>query len=283
MRRGRASNTSNVVALMRAMADAGVTGVPGFSDPTALALLPGSWQLAGRALIRLFGRPGVRQAVYEQATDSWDLVPLRTRVLDDAWHAAHGAGVRQLVILGAGLDGRAFRLEDIADSDVFEVDHPATQQLKRGRSRNLTSRARRHIYVPVDFERDDFARALEEAGQRRATPSFFIWEGVTPYLSTRALMSTLRGVAERSAPGSRLAMEYIEPENVNVHGIGRIVRILGEPYVGLMRREVATDHLREAGIRVVDDSGPGEWRERYGVKPQDHRAGLRERIALAER
>src|SRR5215470_20393462 len=81
-------------------------------------------------------RPEGRQRMLERARGRMDLVALRTRFFDDAWHTAHAAGTRQLVLLGAGLDGRAFRLDDISDSILFEVDHPSTQSVKRERARS---------------------------------------------------------------------------------------------------------------------------------------------------
>jgi methyltransferase (TIGR00027 family) len=127
--RRRASSTSQAVTIARALANAGFTEVREFSDPTAMPMLSRRARLVVRLLLgHLVSRPAVQTRLFERSSSGrLDLIALRTRALDEAWHEAHAGGARQLVILGAGLDGRAFRLDDVADSSVFDVDHPATQ------------------------------------------------------------------------------------------------------------------------------------------------------------
>jgi methyltransferase (TIGR00027 family) len=266
--------------MMRALAHAGVTEVRDFSDPTALPLLPFGWRLFARWSSRLAGQPERLEKVFGRASGSIDVVPLRTRVLDEAWHAARAAGTRQLVLLGAGLDGRAFRLDDLADVAVFEVDHPGTQALKRARARALVSRAARHTYVPVDFEREELDVALAAAGQDASRPTFWIWEGVTPYLTADAQRATLAAVARRSVPGSELAMEYIEPGGHEEQE--RLPRLLGEPWIGLETRAEASARVAEAGFTATEDTGMAEWRARFSKgPPREDRT--RQRIVVARR
>src|SRR5262249_19247804 len=200
---------------------------------------------------------------------------------DDAWREAHAAGARQLVLLGAGLDGRAFRLDDIGDAAVIEVDHPSTQRVKRERTRGLVARAQRHAYVPVDFERDDLAGALGTAGLSRDAPTFSIWEGVTPYLTRRAQEATLAAIARSSARRSRLAMTYIEPGGQSER-VGFLAGLIGEPFIGLMSRDAAAALLAGAGFTVREDTGVPDWARRYSRHPDRAANALRERIAVAE-
>lgn len=289
MRSNRPSQTSSLVTLLRALADAGLTEVSGFKDATARPLLPPLWRL-GFWYVRLRGRSAkFRQRLFGEASSgAYDTVALRTRVLDEAWHAAHALGMRQLVLLGAGLDGRAFRLEDASDSTVYEVDHPSTQRQKRERTRRMTARALRHVFVPVNFETDSLAQALLDAGQRRDVPTFWIWEGVTPYLTRKAQEKTLTAIAECSAPGSRLAMTYTEPAPPEttapaIRRTAKVVRWLGEPFIGLLSREEAAALLQHAGFRLLEDSGPDTWRRKYSTRPDGPAGPLRQRIAVAER
>jgi methyltransferase (TIGR00027 family) len=267
--------------MLRALAHAGVTEVRDFSDPTALPLLPIGWRLIARWAERgLAGKPEKLERLMARSRGSFDIVALRTRLLDEAWHAARAAGVRQLVLLGAGLDGRAFRLDDLADVVVFEVDHPATQALKRARAQSLVSRAAKHTYVPVDFERSELDVALMRAGQDASRPTFWIWEGVSPYLTAEAQRATLAVLARRSAPGSGLAMEYIEPGGHEE--LERLPRLLGEPWIGLVTRDEAAARLAEAGFQPVDDTGMAEWRARFSKgPPREDRS--RQRIVVARR
>jgi methyltransferase (TIGR00027 family) len=286
MRKGQSSRTSSLVTLLRALAHEGLTEVRGFSDPTALALLSAPWRWMHRRTLRsLARRPDGRRRLLERARGRMDIVALRTRYFDDAWHAAHAAGARQLVLLGAGLDGRAFRLDDVGDAVVFEVDHPATQAMKRERARSLTPKALRHVYVPIDFERDRLADALARAGHVSDELTFWIWEGVTAYLTPAAQVETMRAIAERSAPGSRLAMTYIEPDASlrRLIDIRMLVRLFGEPFRGEMTRATAAERLAGAGLRVVEDTSPVEWRRQYANPIAQVADVVRGRIAVAER
>ncbi len=128
MKAGRASQTASMVAFMRALADAGITTVPGFRDPTARHLLAPFWsalfRLAQRRLEKASpqARPP-RLALGRCAGDP------HVAIIDAYLREALARGIRQVVILGAGLDGRAYRIPELAQATVFEVDHPDTQAL----------------------------------------------------------------------------------------------------------------------------------------------------------
>jgi len=285
MRDERPSQTSSLVTLMRALAHGGVTEVQGFEDPTALVLLPPAWRLLARSLLWRVGPLRVRQFMIDQSFGRMDVVALRTRVLDEAWGVAHDQATRQLVLLGAGLDGRAFRLPNLADAAVFEVDHPSTQALKRERAAALRSLAGRHLFVPVNFETDALGDALAKAGHQPGAPTFWIWEGVTHYLTAEAQAATLAALAARSAPGSRVAMNYIEPGQnpLQKATVPLLVRMLGEPFLGQMPRAVAAERLERAGFSCVEDTGLEDWRRRYSQNPERASTAYAERIALGEK
>jgi methyltransferase (TIGR00027 family) len=133
---------------------------------------------------------------------------LRTVAIDDAV-TAHP--VPQVVIIGAGLDDRAWRMPELADVEIFEVDHPASQRDKRGRVGDLQPVAKSVWFVPVDFTRDRLDTALESAGHRPGEPTTWIWEGVVPYLSRAEVAATLHAVSGRSTTGSRLVVNYQSP------------------------------------------------------------------------
>ncbi|WP_324192928.1 class I SAM-dependent methyltransferase [Nocardia transvalensis] len=116
----------------------------------------------------------------------------RARFAEDCVAAA---GVRQVVILGAGLDTFTYR-HPHPDLRVFEVDHPATQAWKRERlAATGTYRPEKVIFVPVDFETQTLATRLESAGFSRADPAVFVWLGVVFYLTPDAAHATLEYIA----------------------------------------------------------------------------------------
>src|SRR5262249_31926837 len=145
-----------------------------------------------------------------------DLLALRTMAIDAAVRDAVAGGARQAVILGAGLDGRAFRMPELAGIDGFEGDHPATQAAKPAPAAAPPATARSLQFVAVDFERDALADRIAAAGHRPGEPTVWIWEGVVMYLRDEAVRATLAAIAARSAPGSTLVVQYNTRQGVDL-------------------------------------------------------------------
>jgi len=123
----------------------------------------------------------------------------------------HLADVDPLVILGAGLDTRAYRLPTDARVRCFEVDKPATQQFKLEMLHKAGIDASRVTYVSADFQNDDWFEKLAAAGFHPDRPSFFLWESVTMYLEREAVESTLRKIAG-TARGTVVAFDYVSSQ-----------------------------------------------------------------------
>ncbi len=282
MREGQPSFTASLVAAAR-----GVGAPP--ADPLAVDLLPGylaPWiRVAGHAPC------AVLSLLSFGLTDH---MALRTRVIDEALREAIEAGLSgqhaalpQLVVLGAGLDARAYRLRDLARTVVFEVDHPETQAYKRARVEGRTPTAREVRFVGVDFETMNLGDKLAEAGHDEAKRTFWIWEGVTPYLHMPAIRATLETVGQRSAPGSRAAITYGTPE---MTPLGPLVgfaaiqafRILGEPLFGLITPRQLHAELEAVAFRILRDDGVRDWARRF-ENPRARRLMVDERLVVAER
>lgn len=277
----RPSQTSAMVAMLRALAHDGVTTAHAFRDPVAEQLLPRRWSvalaLARRAMRR--AAPAVRHRVALQI----DPVPLRALEIDAELCDAVAAGCRQVVLLGAGLDARAYRLAALETTTVFEVDHPQTQDDKRRRTSRLHPLAERLVHVPVDFERDDLADRLRLAGHRADVPTAWVWEGVVMYLTDAALRASLRAISSLCAPGSVLVLHYHEPDTTGpeFHGQRLLLSLWREPQIGRRTRTTVADELRAAGLAVVRDSGHDEWATRFGAGPAASGLARVSRIALA--
>jgi len=259
----RPSRTAHLVALGRAMADAGLSHVPDFHDPTARVFLTekGKQSLANVEHAAREGRRGYR---IEMARVMADMIALRTATIDAAVRDAIAAGAQQLVILGAGYDGRAWRLPELAGVKVFEVDHPATQGDKRTRVAQLPPAKGIVTFVPVDFERDSLGTALERAGHDRSMPTCWIWEGVVMYLTHDAMHATLAAIAARSAQASTLIINY----HTKHRGfIGKVIfRLIGEPQISAWTPEEMAADLHSVGFEVQEDSGMTEWNERFAQR-----------------
>ncbi len=281
----RPSRTSTLVAALRGLADAGLTQVRDFADPTARVLLPGPvGELTRLAAVPLTRAPVLGRALWWVTLGGFDLLPLRTRAIDDAWGEAHAAGARQLVLLGAGLDGRAHRLETLAGTRVFELDRPGTQALKRERAASLPLKAGSLTYVPVDFAVDDPGAALARAGYDTGAPAFLVLEGVTPYLPPEVTGDTLKAVARAMAKGSRIAVTYIPPrgrfEGGPLAAVGHLVDRLGEPFVGLLPEAEMAGLIRAAGLEVASDTGLRDWAARYARRRPLANGRFEERLVV---
>src|SRR5580658_5279194 len=135
----------------------------------------------------------------------------RSRIAEDALSKAVERGIRQIVILGAGLDTFALRNPYGARQiRIYEVDHPATQAWKRQRlAEAQIALPPGLVFVPVDFERDDVEEKLAAAGFQQNSPAFFTWLGVVPYLTPDAIGRTLNYMS--SIQNSEVVFDYLEP------------------------------------------------------------------------
>ena len=164
---------------------------------------------------------------------------VRTRFMDDVLRDEVGLGARQLVLLGAGYDSRAYRFADLLDDvGVFEVDHPVSSRLKRERVRKAFGSLPDDVsYVEIDFESQDLAEILAGAGYDEGARTLFIWSGVAPYISEDAVVSVLDFVREGSGPGSIIVFDYIYREFLDgddsyfgAKQLRRAVEGQGEPF-----------------------------------------------------
>jgi methyltransferase (TIGR00027 family) len=222
-----------------------------FSDPTALALLPDD----ARALVERFragaAPKGLRGLLDYTYIDKLSKVMVaRTVAIDDAVRSAFSP---QLVILGAGLDGRAWRMPELGETTVFEVDHPDTQREKRERVAALAQAARDVRFAPVDFTRDSLDDALSAAGHDQASATTWIWEGVVMYLTPAKIKATLDVIGQRSASGSRLIVVYHRPSLV-LPLVGLVARRLGEPLRSSFTPDAMRALVARYGFGVVWDA-----------------------------
>lgn len=200
---------------------------------------------------------------------------VRTRHFDDTFSARVAAGVRQLVILGAGLDTRAYRFSHrLRDARVFEVDHPGTAAWKQQRlCRALPSIPDHVAYVSVDFETDSLSERLVAAGLDLARPTFYLWEGVTMYLTPGAVDQTLSFIT-MTAPGSTLAFEYLyadahqRPERY--YGATRMFRYVaarGEPFLSGIDPGQMDNFLAARGMRALSHVRAQDFDRMYRQRP----------------
>ncbi|GGH17039.1 class I SAM-dependent methyltransferase [Silvibacterium dinghuense] len=197
----------------------------------------------------------------------------RSRFAEDHLATAVANGVRQYVLLGAGLDTFAYR-NPFAGLRVFEVDHPSTQAWKRGLlSRNSIAIPGSLRYVSVDFEQQSLEQELTAAGFDSEAPTFFAWLGVVPYLTLEAFQRTLAYLGARPA-GSGLVMDYglrteaLPPlEQLERASLSARVALAGEPFQLFFLPEELKQELH--AFAQLEDVGSSELNARYFADRQD--------------
>jgi methyltransferase (TIGR00027 family) len=202
-------------------------------------------------------------------------VTARARSAEDALAALVPLGVRQVVILGAGLDTFAYRQNLPGDMRVFEVDHPETQAWKRLRLAAAGIAAPQNLsYVALDFASNALEKALLAQGWTDSEPTFFSWLGVVIYLARPAIWETLSWIARLPA-GAEVVFDYSEPpESLDLPARlihrrrAQRVRALGESWVSFFEPASLVSDLHGIGIDTLDDVDARALARRYlGLPP----------------
>jgi len=258
--RDGASRTAVLVCQGRAAAN-GRIEVGRLDDPVAMELLREDERLLV-AQVRDAAVPKrlAERLDYEFVRGCATVMAPRTIAIDDA---VREQPAPQVVLLGAGLDARAWRMPELADTVAFEVDHPASQADKRERLGARAPAAREVRFVATDFGEQRLDTALAAAGHDPATPTTWVWEGVIPYLAPAQVEATLGVVSARSPAGSRLVVQY-QVRSASA-GVGRLfarvlMRLAGrtdpwrdEPHRSNWTPEQLSALLAEHGFVTVQD------------------------------
>jgi methyltransferase (TIGR00027 family) len=198
----------------------------------------------------------------------------RSRYAEDNLARAVAAGVRQYVLLGAGLDTFAYR-NPYPELQVFEVDHPATQAWKQEMLRQNQIRMPANLSLtPVDFEHQSLEAELAAAGFDRSAPAFFAWLGVVPYLTQAAFRATIRFLSAQPA-GSGVALDYAQPravlsplEQLAHDSLAERVKLAGEPFQLFFTPPEMAEELR--AFHVIEDIGAPVINQRYFHERKDN-------------
>jgi len=210
--------------------------------------------------------PASHVDAFLRANPAYTNVITRARFSEEALLTAVSSGVRQYVLVGAGFDSFALRAPVEAQHlEIFEVDHPATQSLKRMRLAEcgLSVSPRVH-FVSADLAVERLEEVLLNAGFSRELPAFFSWLGVTMYLTQAANLAALSAIAGCASRGSELVFNYIDqaafggtdrdpsPDFVEVQ---RVVTAMGEPFVSGFHPATLAADLRAVGLQLEEDVG----------------------------
>ncbi len=200
-------------------------------------------------------------------------VNARTKHMDALLKQAADDGATQVVNLGVGYDSRAYRFRDaMPKAQFFEIDLPAMIEEKKRRLKLALGKVPDYVaYVPIDFNTQNIPDELKKAGYDPGQKTFFIWEGVTYYISREAVDSTLRFIATQSAPGSSVVFDYM-PLGVikgdfktypDARRLSFWVAYRGEPFVFGIPEGESVSYVSKRGLKVLSDLKPKDLEEKY--------------------
>ncbi len=199
----------------------------------------------------------------------------RTKHIDTVLLNELKAGVKQVVIMGAGFDTRAYRFsKDFPQVSFTEVDLPAMVAEKKKRVRNkLSTQPKNVAYAPIDFNTQDLGQVLAQVGYQKDQKTLFIWEGVTMYLDASAVGSTLRFIAANSAPGSSVVFDYLPPSVVKgtyakdpyAKTMAAVVKRVGEPLRFGIDPDKLGAFLQRQGLKEASNLGHDDLVDRYMI------------------
>ncbi|AFM41484.1 methyltransferase, putative, TIGR00027 family [Desulfosporosinus acidiphilus SJ4] len=253
-----------------------------FNDPLAYDLIPEEVREAFKQHLIKSAAEMAPELAKECTDDATSLrlavrimagpVLARARFVEERLEEGIRKGIRQYIILGAGLDTFAYRRLDLTDRlQVFELDLPYTQELKRqllGRL-NLEKPEFLH-YIPVDFTESNLSSALLESKYDSGQVSFFSWMGVTHYLPLESVLSTLKAIIKLSCSGSEIVFDYydklaFDPDKGSnrINYIMKNTKTIGETIItGFDPSKLSMD-LALQGLQLLDNLGPEEIQQKY--------------------
>jgi methyltransferase (TIGR00027 family) len=262
MKKSQASLTSEGIAIARVLEFEKPEEERICNDPFARQLISPGFYILGK----LFAGYGERRG-----PGVIGFLVARCRYIDDYLQQCLDSGIQQLVIMGAGLDSRAYRFEKLKGNvKVFEVDHPATQMVKMKKLRKIFGTIPEHVtYVPIDFNEETLQK-LFDFGYRRELKTLFIWEGVVHYLTTQAVDQTLEFVVKNSVSGSNIIFDYLFTSALNaaqkrgeIERMQRVRKFTGEGLTFGIEEGQVEEFLQKRGFIQIQNVTSADLKKAY--------------------
>ncbi len=259
-------------------------------DPIAMRLLPAPI----RGLVTLCRIEALRRWVMKllerKAPGIRGGILCRKRSIDDKLILEAGKNIRAVIILGAGFDTRPYRLPELESSTIYEVDLPEVIEAKQKRFGKLLGSLPKNIcFVPIDFNEQALGEALSRAGYTTDQPGFFIWEGVTQYLTEIAVHKVFEYL--RQIPtGSKLGFTYIRQDFIEGRNLYNQIMLYNQTRIKQQFWQFGIDpasvpsFLKGYGWEMLEDLGSPDYQRQY-LEPLNRLIPIMEveRLVFAEK
>jgi methyltransferase (TIGR00027 family) len=224
----------------------------------------------------------MREMIANQTPGMYEYIMARTSYFDNIYENALRENISQVLVLGAGYDTRPYRFKDlIKDTRIFELDIHTTQQQKiKLLQQNNIPIPEQLTYVPINFNTETLEDVLFKAGYNKGQKNLFIWEGVTYYLSPKAVDDTLNFIKSTSSAGSTVCFDYgaFWPEMLNAYGVKKLREHMitnnpGESTRFGIERGKIESFLAERGYKLIDHLTAEEIEKKYLILKDGSLAG----------
>jgi methyltransferase (TIGR00027 family) len=247
-----------------------------FNDPYALHLTnPALRRVCKNRFFRWLLR---RKFISESLRPITAQVVSRARYAEEKLEQAAAKGISQYVIISAGFDSFCLRRPDFSVGlQIYEIDHPATQQIKQKRLMETIDSSPKGVeFLAVDLEKHTIADALSHSSFLKDERVFFSWLGTIPYLSEDAVLTVLRDLASFATRGSEIVFDYSIPTYLwpleERQALGRIIRIIGrrgEPIKSCFDPDAFPDEVSRLGYHIFENISPAELNKKYFLDRSD--------------
>lgn len=270
MKIDKASRTAQYMALFRALETHRKTGDRLFTDPYAIHFLDKGLQWATKASKIPVLRSFITKTIQKKIPGAFSSGLARTKYIDGLLQQSISDGVEQVLILGAGFDTRAMRLDFLKQVPVIEIDHPNTSYFKiRIFKQRLDALPKNVTYCQIDFNNQSLDGLAEVYLFDFTKPATIIWEGVTNYLTAEAVAKTFAFLS-RFPKGSCVIFTYVHQRVLDQPGfflggekLLKDLEAIEERWTFGFLPEQLPDYLRNFGFTLTEDLGAAEYRERY--------------------
>ena len=277
------------MAFFRALETKRRTGDKLFSDPFAIHFLDARLRLAVKASNFPLFKTYLKKAIQKKIPGGLSSGIARTKYIDDLLAVTIRNGVKQVIILGAGFDTRAVRLEFLQSIPIIEIDHPNTSNYKIDIYKTRIGVLPQNVtFCQIDFNKQNLEQLAERNNFNFTKPTTIIWEGVTNYLTADAIDKSFAFISKFSR-GSFVIFTYVHKQVLDNPGlfIGgekllKDLESIEERWTfGFLPGELS-DYLANFGLTLVEDLGATEYRQKY-LPDRTEKGYEFYRVAMAKR
>lgn len=265
----KASHTALMAAIHRFMATKEKN--PDFVGPDKLAyiFLPPK---AKFFLSIAFFRRVFRKKLHQKVPGTYEYVTARTKFFDEIYVQSVKEAIPQIVFLGAGFDTRAIRFQHLTkETPIYELDAATTQNEKKAiLKKQKVALPENLVFVPINFDTDNLNDSLVSSGFDPEKKTLFIWEGVTMYISEKAINETLSFIRQNAGADSILVFDYFYESVINgtckAYGADQIAKAVGEVsehFIFGIEEGKVEEFLDKRGFALINHYAPKVFEEKY--------------------